>query len=232
MSNFKNVHTRSYQGEGWFPRDSRPTEGEGFGPYGGRPIDHESLPYGPDLRTEGGIRRRNTGYLFPEMVWEPWIARGLGFYDDYSDHPYIPARYPASRPYQDHPADLGGTPSRYRQERDFWQRAGDEMASWFGNENAERRREMDRFRGVGPRGYKRPDSRITEDVCDRLSDDPVLDASGISVQVSDGEVTLDGQVSARWDKRRAEDCADVVSGVQNVQNNLKLRRSPEQASND
>src|SRR6187431_1632181 len=49
--------------------------------------------------------------------------------------------------------------------------------------------------GKGPKGYKRPDHRIREDVCDRLSDDDELDASEITVTVKDGEVTLEGTVN-------------------------------------
>jgi osmotically-inducible protein OsmY len=107
-------------------------------------------------------------------------------------------------------------------ERSFMQRAGDEVASWFGDEDAERRREMDAHRGKGPKGYQRSDARIEEDVNDRLSDDPMLDASNISVTVKEAEVTLDGFVSSRTDKRRAEDLADGISGVRHVQNNLRV----------
>lgn len=82
--------------------------------------------------------------------------------------------------------------------------------------------EIGRFRGRGPRGYKRLDTRIEEDVNDRLTEDPWLDASEIEVSVSNGEVTLGGFVSSRQDKRRAEDCADGVSGVLHVQNNLRM----------
>ncbi|MCK8778869.1 BON domain-containing protein [Rhizobium sp. NTR19] len=106
--------------------------------------------------------------------------------------------------------------------RSFMQRAGDEVASWFGDEDAERRRDMDAHRGKGPKGYQRSDARIEEDVNDRLSDDPMLDASNISVTVSQAEVTLDGFVSSRADKRRAEDLVDNISGVRHVQNNLRV----------
>ncbi|RVE93048.1 BON domain-containing protein [Sinorhizobium meliloti] len=110
----------------------------------------------------------------------------------------------------------------YRRDRDFLDRASDEVASWFGDEDAERRREMDRHRGKGPKGYRRTDGRIQEDVSDRLSDDGALDASNIEVSVTNGEVQLNGSVSSKWAKRRAEDCAENVSGVTNVQNNLRI----------
>jgi osmotically-inducible protein OsmY/sporulation protein YlmC with PRC-barrel domain len=72
------------------------------------------------------------------------------------------------------------------------------------------------FRGRGPRGYKRSDDRIREDVNDRLSDHPLLDASGIDVTVNNGVVTLNGTVNDRSDKRRAEDLVLMVPGVADV----------------
>jgi osmotically-inducible protein OsmY len=115
-------------------------------------------------------------------------------------------------------------------ERGFWDRAGDEMSSWSGDEEAERRRRMDarmdrQHRGRGPRGYTRSDERIREDVNDRLTDDWMLDASNIEVEVSSCEVTLSGEVASRSDKRRAEDIAEDISGVTNVQNKLRVRRN-------
>lgn len=111
-------------------------------------------------------------------------------------------------------------------ERGWWDRASDEVASWFGDEEAERRRRMDeqraRFRGRGPKGYRRSDDRIRDDVNDRLTDDPYLDASEIEVSVKDSEVTLSGTVDSRYDRRRAEDIAESVSGVTHVQNNLRV----------
>ncbi len=115
--------------------------------------------------------------------------------------------------------------------RDFWDRASDEVSSWFGDEDAERRRERDRHRGKGPKGYRRSDERILDDVSDRMMDDGALDASDIDVTVSDGEVTLTGFVTDRFEKRRAEDCADSVSGVRHTQNNLRIREAASEPGN-
>lgn len=109
--------------------------------------------------------------------------------------------------------------------RDFWDRATDEVSSWFGDREAERRREMDQYRGRGPKGYTRSDDRIKEDVNDRLTDDGSLDATDIEVDVNDREVTLSGTVNSRFDKRRAEDLAESVSGVSHVQNNIRVRQN-------
>ena len=80
-------------------------------------------------------------------------------------------------------------------------------------------------RGRGPKGYTRTDERIFEDVCERMADDAALDASDIEVHVSSGEVSLDGTVTDRADKRRAELVAESVPGVGHVQNNLRIRQS-------
>lgn len=109
-----------------------------------------------------------------------------------------------------------------RNERGLWDRASDEVASWFGDREAADRREQD-YRGRGPKGYRRSDDRIREDVNDRLSDDPYLDASEVDVAVNGGEVTLSGTVDSRHARRRAEDIAESVSGVSHVQNNLRQR---------
>jgi osmotically-inducible protein OsmY len=122
-----------------------------------------------------------------------------------------------------------GTSGGRGEERSWWDRATDMVSSWFGDEEAERRRHMDEMRaqhrGRGPRGYRRSDDRVKEDINDRLSDDWYLDATEIEVAVINGEVTLTGSVMNRTDKRRAEDIADAVSGVTNVENRLRVSPS-------
>lgn len=120
--------------------------------------------------------------------------------------------------------------NRGGEERGWWDRASDEVSSWFGDDEAERRRRMDeqragQHRGRGPRGYRRSDDRIKEDVNDRLSDHDYLDASDVEVSVDNSEVTLSGTVNSRYDKRLAEDIAESVSGVTHVQNNLRVSQS-------
>jgi hypothetical protein len=79
-------------------------------------------------------------------------------------------------------------------------------------------------RGRGPKGYRRSDERIKEDVNDRLSDDYYIDASDVEVAVQNSEVTLTGTVKSRSDKRRIEDIAESVSGVTNVENRLRVKQ--------
>lgn len=114
------------------------------------------------------------------------------------------------------------------EDRGWWDKTTDEVSSWFGDEDAERRRDQDRrregmHRGKGPKGYQRSDDRIKDDINDRLSDDPFVDASNIDVTVSNGEVMLTGTVFERSDKRRAEDIAESVSGVRNVEVRLRVQ---------
>jgi osmotically-inducible protein OsmY len=83
--------------------------------------------------------------------------------------------------------------------------------------------------GVGPRGYRRSDERIREDVCERFAQHGQLDPSDVEVAVRDGEVLLTGSVATRAQKRLAEDIADRVLCVVEVQNHLHVRRSGEAA---
>jgi osmotically-inducible protein OsmY len=86
------------------------------------------------------------------------------------------------------------------------------------------------FAGRGPQGYKRSDERITEDINEDLTQHPDIDASNISVEVQNGEVTLKGTVPDREMKRRAEDIAESCSGVKDVQNQLRVKREGESES--
>ena len=150
----------------------------------------------------------------------------------YSQRSNYPSGYRSGERYgerdYDYDRDRWGRDERRGNEGRGWlDRASDAVASWFGDEDAERRRRMDeqrQHRGRGPKGYRRSDERIKEDVNDRLSDDYYLDASDVEVMVENTEVTLTGTVRSRSDKRRAEDLAESVSGVTNVENRLRVKQ--------
>ena len=80
-----------------------------------------------------------------------------------------------------------------------------------------------RYYGVGPKGYRRSDERIREDVSDRLMMHPDVDASDIEVHVANGIITLTGTVADRHQKRIADFIAEDVVGVDDVHNQLKVR---------
>jgi hypothetical protein len=78
------------------------------------------------------------------------------------------------------------------------------------------------FRGKGPSTFMRSDERVRELVCEALTDDDRIDATNVEVVVKAGDVTLIGTVDDRFQKRVAEDCADAVAGVKDVQNQLRV----------
>jgi osmotically-inducible protein OsmY len=224
-------------------------QGEGFSDYlgqeSGQGREYERPRYGEG---EGFPGRSYRGF-------EPTGYPGTGGFG------YIPSQYPEERRFGgEYGRNYGGSdelesrrgrygnygedwsgrgydemyPQRGGQERGWWDRAKDEVYSWMGDEDAERRRRADEAQrghyGRGPKGYTRSDERIREDVSDRLTDDWLIDASNIEVLVVDCEVTLTGSVDSRDAKRRAEDMAESVSGVKNVQNNLRVQQPTESTS--
>ena len=88
-------------------------------------------------------------------------------------------------------------------------------------------RDSDRqsYRGRGPKNYQRSDERIREEVCERLTMDHDVDASDIDVTVREAVVMFEGTVSERRAKRVAEDICELVRGVKDVQNNLRVNRA-------
>lgn len=146
---------------------------------------------------EGWQRGRTSGGYGSQF--DAWSA-GLG---------YRPAGFgfgPDEIPESAADADVDWQPTRPARGKSRW--AGD----W----------EYRDYRGRGPKNYRRSDERLVEEVCERLMDDWRVDASGISVNVSDAEVTLTGTVSSRDEKRRAGECAEDVAGVRNVFNQIRL----------
>lgn len=77
--------------------------------------------------------------------------------------------------------------------------------------------------GKGPKGYRRNDERIKEDISERLKLHDDIDASEITVDVREGIATLTGEVDSRDAKRAAEDCVECISGVNDVTNQLQVR---------
>jgi osmotically-inducible protein OsmY len=191
--------------------------------------------YGGYQRRGGGYEGAYPGYDRPwaqdyggEYGYDPYrYSSRYSTWPDYEEGYGRGPRFPYGGGYYNREFSSGDW--ERERDRDFLSRAGDEIASWFGDEEAARRREMDaRHRGRGPKNYVRSDERIREDVNDGLSDDPHIDASDVEVTVSDREVTLDGTVSERFAKRHAEDIAESVLGVKHVQNNLRVRDDSEQ----
>lgn len=77
-------------------------------------------------------------------------------------------------------------------------------------------------RGKGPASYQRSDDRIRELICEALTEDDRIDATHVDVMVNNGEVTLSGMVDDRQMKRCAEDVVENISGVKDVQNQIRV----------
>ncbi len=197
----------------------------------------------PHYRSRGGPHEEPY-YHSHERSYYDLSQRGYGhggYYDEpYGDYDYGHYEYGdrSREPYYRRGAEGGYREPHYRgpykrgaEHYGFSERIGDEIRSWLGDEEAEQRRrhmgEMRRgmYAGRGPRGYRRSDERIREDVNERLTDDGYVDASDIEVSVNNGVVTLAGRVGRRAEKRRAEDVAESVSGVMDVSNQLRVGSS-------
>ena len=77
---------------------------------------------------------------------------------------------------------------------------------------------------AGPKGWRRADDVIREDVCEALAYQHELDATDIEVTVKDAEVTLQGTVVDRQAKRLAEHRVEGVRGVEDIHNRLTIRK--------
>ena len=80
--------------------------------------------------------------------------------------------------------------------------------------------------GKGPKGYERSDPRIHEEICEAIAHQGYIDASDVEVKVERGTVTLTGTVRQREDKRGLERLTERQRGVDEVHNELRLRRPP------
>ena len=77
-------------------------------------------------------------------------------------------------------------------------------------------------RGRGPRNHVRSDDSIIDELISRMTDHDELDATEILVMVEGGVVTLTGEVPERRMKHLAEDLADAVRGVKDIDNRIRV----------
>ena len=173
--------------------------------------------------------RRRDERRFRDEAERGGRAPGGGVQDDFGGSVGFRGAGDESRGHSGYDEDRGGFVDDYRGgpgsgAAPVGRRRGSGYGAFGFNDDA--RREADgSHRGRGPRGYQRPDERILEDVSDRLTDDPHIDASEGEVRAENREVTLSGTVASRFEKRHAEDVAERASGVVHVQNNLRVRQA-------
>jgi hypothetical protein len=85
-------------------------------------------------------------------------------------------------------------------------------------------------RGKGPKGYTRSDDRLKEVICEKLTDDPMIDASEISIEVTGQIVKLTGTVDDRSTKYEIEELVERCGGVKDIDNQLRVRSGSSQSS--
>ena len=228
----------------WWAHDQNP--GQGFSAWRGDASDadwHERNRGGPPMYRGGGRGDANYGERYRGRDYYRNYDRDLE--RDYYDRDYgqdfgggraygyarggsgaQPDYGPYARPYSGRDWRAFGGRDYGRGRDDFirydafardWDYAG------YGPSGYTEPYRRGRYAGRGPKGYRRSDERIREDINDRLTADPHVDATEIEVRVANGVVTLTGVVEDRATKRFAEDLAEDVMGVDDVNNQLKVR---------
>jgi hypothetical protein len=191
--------------------EDRRHRAQGYGPWQGQRDDGRRSPGQNNSGYEAaraygqGQRQDDAGSDYARASWTQE--------HDYEGPRYGATRWPQTPRHRDtgsqyaHTDTYGGAGFRQQGKR-YWFDEGDQRSQ---------------FRGTRPRNYERSDERLRELACERLTDAD-LDASDVEVKVSQGTVTLEGSVPARWMKHQAEDIVDDLGGVQDIQNHLRVSR--------
>lgn len=109
-----------------------------------------------------------------------------------------------------------------REGNSLWQSEREEAMSRSYFRSRDKNNNRGGFFGKGPKGWKRSDERVREEVSEALYRDYHIDASEIEVDVKDGVVTLSGTVDSRQSKRAAEECIENLTGVVDVHNRIRI----------
>jgi len=162
--------------------------------------------YGYEARRRAGYRADDDARARPDDFGQADYSTTYG-YD--ADHRQGFRRYSTDDP--DYARRMNaGEPRRSEQPRSFIDRAGE-----FFSPRPVATRPAHARRG--------PSDRVLWAVImERLDHQRGLDLRDVRVAVEDAEVTLDGTVRHKADKRRIEDIADI-DGIRHVQNNLRVR---------
>lgn len=137
-----------------------------------------------------------------------YASQGYGSQQNYSNYSAYSAPYRGQNTWNNSQTTDWGSQSQYQ--RSPW--SSEQGSSSYSTRS-----------GRAPKGYKRSDERIKEEICDLLTNAPHIDPSELEVKVSSGEVTLSGTVEDRQEKRMAEDLASTISGVTEVHNQLRVQ---------
>jgi hypothetical protein len=179
------------------------------------PRDREDFGQADYSRDYGYDADHRSGYRAAERAGDR--ADDYGQADYSRDWAYDPDRGPYRRAEE----DARGRDDRHREPRED-PRDGREPRSWMdraGDYLAGRDADQD---GRARRRRGPSDRVLWAVIVERLEDERGLDLRDVEVLVDAAEVTLNGTVRRKEDKRRIEDVADI-DGVRHVQNNLRVR---------
>ena len=79
--------------------------------------------------------------------------------------------------------------------------------------------------GKGPKGYKKDDYAIYEEICENLTRDSYIDASSINVNVEKAVLYLTGEVESEEMRDRVMGLAQEIHGVSHILNEIVLTES-------
>jgi hypothetical protein len=207
----------------WQGREGQRMYGQGM--YG--PGMYGPGMYGPGMYGQGMYGQSGYG--------QPWSGQGQGgFGEGRESWPGQSQEQGRDYPRRDYGMEpmRGGEPwgggygSAFAGQPGYWRQgyAGQGYGQQaVGEGYGQQRMPRGQYVGRGPKGYQRSDERIREDINEELTRHPEIDASEIEVTVDGAEVTLVGVVEDRRAKRLAEDIVERTSGVNDVNNQLRVR---------
>lgn len=162
-----------------------------------------------EWRADAGTRRWDEGRYYDALSYDDRERRERASYRGFSGAlggGYSPGEFSGAPDWRDAP-DIAD-PSAYRV---------------FRGEGRKRRVHR------GPKGYRRADERILEDIYEYLLLAEDIDSSDVAVEVRDGNATLTGTVPERWMKHATEDLVDRIHGVEDIDNRIRVQRPSEES---
>jgi hypothetical protein len=166
--------------------------------------DNEDKPYSSEFDGSGQQPANSGRYWGPPEDYGQQGQYGAGQFDE--------GRFGSRGDYSGNRWSGRDSSRASYQSGSFW-RSGDDSSRIRSN------------RGRGPKGYERSDERLKEMICERLTEDHDIDASEISVDVSNREVTLSGTVGERQTKYQIEQLVDDCGCVEDIHNQIRVQRA-------
>jgi osmotically-inducible protein OsmY len=148
--------------------------------------------------------------------------RGGGFYaegDRHHEHAPSESNFRRGAAPFNYGRDYAG---RDHSTQDSW-RSNQSSAGSFGYGSNDYHTSGTSHTGRGPKGYERSDERLREIICERLTDDPWIDASDVTIEVANKTVKLSGTVNNRQTKYEIEELIERTTNVREIDNQLKVQ---------